>query len=272
MATTSTEEALDILRGNEPVDIVLLDVQMPGINGFEAIPLIREIDAHRMTPIIMLTGDSSHESHHRGLLLGASDYVFKPVSPDILRLRLKLHGENAQMRVQLEQLASTDTLTNLLNRRGLNDALERELARCRRSSLPISLTIIDIDHFKQVNDRYGHASGDSVLKTVARLLSAHFKRATDTVARLGGEEFVIACSDLDSEEFLDRLQSCRDVIKTTLFDVESSDSIHVTVSAGATTLVPEEEPHFLMARMLGVADQNLYKAKETRDTQVWSTG
>lgn len=267
---SSVLEALSLLQQGEKFDVILLDLAMPDIDGFTAIPMLQELEHGRVTPIILLTGDIADTSQGKGLSLGAADYIQKPPSPEILRLRVRLHAENADLRAQLEALAYTDTLTGLMNRRGLQREFEREIRRCMRGSTSVTVMVLDIDHFKSVNDTYGHAVGDAAICSVAELLKQFFHRATDFVARLGGEEFVVFSSEQNQTEMELRLLQCRDAIKTApLYDDGIEIERRISVSAGAMTLTCTQSSDFRLDRLIQRADVCLYKAKETRDSQVW---
>ena len=185
---TSGQQALDIARTVQP-DLILLDVLMPGIDGFE---VCRQIKADIMLvdiPIIFTTGLGDTEDEMRGLSLGAIDYVTKPIQPAILRARVGNHVELKRLRDQLATLAVTDALTGLSNRRHMERSLQAESARLTRTGEWMSVIMLDIDFFKQFNDTYGHPAGDRCIAMVGAALTRAVKRATDLPARYGGEEF-----------------------------------------------------------------------------------
>lgn len=265
----SFEEANTILEMSKQIDIILLDNMMPKITGLQAIPLIREMDQYRQTPIFIVTGDNSESLQHEALNLGASDFLAKPLSPALLRLRIKLHADNATLKAKLEQLALEDSLTGLSNRRGMNMQLLREIRRCRRSNLTFSLAIVDIDHFKKINDTYGHSVGDQAIQLIAKTMTAFFKRGTDVLARFGGEEFIIASIEVDPEDMQQRIRTFREEIKHQRLIVNDKTFNEVmTVSVGGVSMIPDNDMD-IIDEIIERADKCLYRAKETRDTQIW---
>jgi len=268
---TTGKEALACLHEHTP-DIVLLDLMMPEMDGFEFCQAIQK-DPTLPTPHIIITSaKDTLEDRVKGLELGAADYLIKPFSLTELKARIRA-GERIvryqrmlkNQQILLEQLAREDDLTGLYNRRYFEERAEEEYRRAQRYGRPLSLLIGDLDHFKQVNDRYGHAYGDTVLKQVGQTLLLHC-RSSDVVARYGGEEFAILLLETGAEaaqKVADRL--CSEV--RLLNFRHPSSPFHITISFGFTSL-PNSGAQSL-AELLEEADQALYAAKRAgRDRAV----
>ena len=193
---TSGEQALRQMADAAP-DLVLLDGEMPGMSGFAVCALMKRDPALAHVPVIFVTGHSStaHELH--GLEVGAADFIAKPISEPLLVARVRTQLRVKALTDELRTVASTDALTEVDNRRSFDAALGREWKRARRSGQPLSLLMIDVDHFKRYNDHYGHTAGDACLRAVAQVLKSAMLRPTDLVARYGGEEFAVLLPDTD---------------------------------------------------------------------------
>ena len=192
----SGQEALDLAKAAQP-DLILLDVLMPGMDGFAVCAALKQDRLLADVPVIFTTGLGDSEDEMRGLSLGAIDYVTKPVQPPILRARVANHVELKRLRDRLAQMAVTDALTGLSNRRHLERTMEIETARLARQCEWLSVVMLDIDFFKQFNDAYGHPAGDRCIAMVASALTRAVRRASDLPARYGGEEFVCVLPSTD---------------------------------------------------------------------------
>ena len=204
-------EAVDVARKERP-DLIILDVMMPVMDGLEACRLIKDDDATRDTPVIFLSARDETDIKVSGLSLGANDYISKPFKAEELLARvyvaMRLKRERDQLRKRAEEAveraevaqerAMTDALTGLLNRYGLQHILGRALSETRRYNRPLSCLMIDLDHFKSVNDLHGHAAGDVALQQIATVLSDNV-RGSDMVFRYGGEEFLVLLPETDLE-------------------------------------------------------------------------
>lgn len=256
---TSGQQALDTARTAQP-DLVLLDVLMPGIDGFEVCRRIKADPLLADIPIIFTTGLGDTEDEMRGLSLGAIDYVTKPVQPAILRARVGNHVELKRLRDQLATMAVTDALTGLSNRRHLERALQTEAARLARTGDWLSVIMIDIDFFKQFNDTYGHPAGDRCIMMVAAALTRAVKRATDLPARYGGEEFACILPGTDPEGAEAVAQEIRLQIQSLNIPHEHSQvSPFITVSIGVASArcIPDAPSE----RWIAEADRQLYASK-----------
>ncbi|HZU63171.1 MAG TPA: diguanylate cyclase [Novosphingobium sp.] len=182
--------AIDQIRMEAP-DVILLDAEMPGMTGFEVCQVLKGEAAYADIPVIFVTAHNDHELELRGLEAGAVDFISKPVNEALLRARVRTHLRLKQMSDELRKIATIDGLTQVGNRRRFDEALQREWARGIRNCEPISLLMIDVDHFKPYNDHYGHPAGDACLRLIAEALGHCATRPADVVCRYGGEEFVV---------------------------------------------------------------------------------
>jgi len=267
----SGEVALSTLQKHSDIDVILLDISLPERDGLTLLSEIRELDAHRLTPIILVTGDQRNSTQLQAFRAGASDYISKPIDPELLKARVRVHYQNVSLRKRLEYEVATDTLTEVLNRRGLDLLVRKVFGRCARMQQAMVLVLLDIDHFKKFNDSFGHAIGDEVLRVVARELAGHFSRSTDIVGRLGGEEFLVAVQDADYREVQQRVETFRaEVRKLQLKDLDGNNlQATITISAGGAEIVPDGNATFDLASLIEPGDKALYEAKVTRDRACW---
>lgn len=252
-------------------DLILLDVLMPDINGFE---LIKSLKHHAHTssiPVIFITALSDTNHEEQGLRLGACDYIYKPFHATIVQARVRLHLQLSRQRKLLEQLAHIDPLTGIANRRKYDQVLEQLWRSATRQHSHLSLVMLDIDHFKEFNDHYGHAAGDKVLHQVATHLKQTLRRPNDFIARYGGEEFVILLPDSDEEGSRQLIEHCLSSIEQLQLEHGYSPiSDYITLSAGGISCAATqaEDPNDVLKR----ADDMLYKAKQSGKNQLmWYT-
>ncbi len=196
-SANSGEEGLEIAHAVSP-DIILLDIVMPVLNGFEVCKRLKNDPILKDTPVIFVTSSATVYDEAQGFEAGAVDYITRPFQPPIVRNRIRNHLELKKQRDILRRLATTDGLTGIANRRGFDEAIEREWLCSLQNSAPISLILADIDYFKAYNDRYGHVAGDDCLRTVAGIFHSQIQRPGDLVARYGGEEIVCLLPDTDT--------------------------------------------------------------------------
>lgn len=252
-------------------DLILLDVMMPGINGFEVIRRLKQDPVTYLIPVIFITSlnDVAHEE--QGLLLGACDYINKPFHAAVALARVKLHLQLSRQRVMLEQLANIDPLTAVANRRKYQEVLTQQWRdACRRRSC-LSLVMIDVDNFKLYNDHYGHAAGDRVLQQVALTLSAELRRPFDFIARYGGEEFVILLPDTPPDDSYRIIEGCREAVLQLDIPHQAATG-QLTISAGGYSCWPEQADDSVAAFALKQADDLLYQAKRQGKNRVlWTT-
>jgi diguanylate cyclase (GGDEF)-like protein len=259
---TNGEDALRIASQEVP-DLIILDVMMPGMSGYEVLRRLKEDEALALTPVVFLTGKDQQADEKTGLEMGAADYWAKPVNFDIARIRAGNHLELKRHRDTLARLALTDGLCGIPNRRGFDETLHREWLRNARVERPLSLLLIDIDHFKAYNDNYGHPAGDACLKRVAGLISENFaRRSGDYVARYGGEEFACILPDTDRAGALVLAERLRaDLAAEKIGHGFAPTRGHLTISIGLATMVPDQARG--QAELIELADKALYAAKRS---------
>lgn len=250
---TSGARALE-LAGQDPIpDLILLDVQMPEMNGYDVLKLLKENSVTAQIPIIFVTGKDTVEDEEYGLELGAMDYITKPIRPSIVRARVKTHIILKQQHDQLLGMATHDQLTGLYNRHYLSEALSQKVSEAKRHSKKLSVIIIDIDHFKKVNDTFGHLTGDMVLKAVSNIIDES-ARKEDVAARFGGEEFILVLDNCTAQDGLAKAESLRSNIEAL-----NPENINVTASFGVAKLEDDTQRY---EDLLKNADTALYIAKE----------
>lgn len=249
-------------------DLILLDVMMPDMDGYEVLRRLRSEPQTAHIAIIFISGLDRPEDEANGLKMGASDYIVKPFNQTVVMARVALHLQVVRQRRMLERLANIDGLTELANRRRFDEVYDQEWQRARQSGQPLSLALLDIDAFKQFNDRYGHPAGDRALRSVARAAGAAMHRPGELAARYGGEELLLLMPDTDAQSAHAVAETLRATIAGLAIAHEASSVAPVlTVSVGGATLDPAgtEQPFELFE----AADAQLYRAKQAGRDQVW---
>ncbi|MDD2364888.1 MAG: diguanylate cyclase [Desulfuromonadaceae bacterium] len=262
-------EALRLFSSNY-FPIVITDWLMPEMDGTALCRAIRERSSDRYTFIILLTSKNSPEALIEGLEAGADDYIVKPINPAELRVRLQgcrrildLESSLKQSLTEIRNISIRDKLTGAFNRGYLDQQLEHEIERAYRYQHNLSLIMCDLDHFKKVNDNYGHQAGDEVLKRSVQNIVHSIRRQIDWVARYGGEEFVIALPETDAEGCVIVAERMRGKIAFTPKGDELS-SLKVTASFGTVTLTPHSHSvRVTAADLIQRADICLYQAKQS---------
>lgn len=256
----------------EKPGFIITDIEMPSINGYRFISTIRNMEDGRDVPIIMLSGTkNSLKKKLTGFNLGASDFLIKPFENEELVARVKslvrmrnLMDELKEKNALLEKLAVTDELTGLHNRRHFFEALREQLALGLRHNFKIACLLIDIDHFKKINDTYGHMAGDDVLRKIGSLL-ASCKREGELLARFGGEEFIICLFNTDSDSATLAAERFRNLIKSHSFSSALYPALSITVSIGLA--IYPQGAVVSIDELIKAADDALYKSKTGgRDT------
>ncbi len=256
---TSGAMGLELARSSLP-DLILLDVMMPDLDGYETCRRLKADPATRDIPVIFVTSLNNPADETWGLEAGAADFISRPINQAVVRARLRTQLTVKRQADLLHSHAFIDYLTGVANRRLFDARLESEWRSCRRSSAPLSLILIDIDHFKDFNDYYGHQAGDSCLQAVAKVLSASMGRPHDLIARYGGEEFACLLPETDLSGAASKAEELRQAIEAAgITHVASSAAAVVTISIGIACAIPaaESSPEALLL----AADVQLYEAK-----------
>jgi diguanylate cyclase (GGDEF)-like protein len=240
-------------------DLILCDVTMPDLDSIEVCRRLSFDPRTSHIPIVCISGGVREAEEIQALSAGAVDYIKKPLNPQLVRARVKIHLDCVVKTAQAWEMARRDSLTGIFNRRYFDERLEREWDRHRRSEQWLAVALVDLDHFKPFNDRYGHVKGDECLITVADALSGCARRSDELAARYGGEEFVFllpATPPEGADEF-GRL-ACDEVRALHLAHGASSKGV-VTASVGVASLRPA--PGLEPMDLLRLADKALYQAK-----------
>lgn len=288
---SSGEEGLKILSKSIP-DLIILDIVLPGIDGFEVCRRIKSNKATGEIPVIFITSEADVNDVFTGFSLGGTDYLIRPFQQAELLMRVmnQLHlrkvltekenlindllymkekkeeliEELLVMKEKLEVYANRDSLTTLLNRRGMNECIETEKGRFERNRIPFVLIMGDIDHFKKVNDTYGHDVGDHILIEISRILKQSLRRQ-DYISRWGGEEFLILLSETDLEGGLAVTEKFRKEVEAEEFMV-GNKKLAVTMSFGLSEYNDNEVE---IEQCIKQADEYLYRAKEAGRNRVF---
>ncbi|MBF0102658.1 MAG: PleD family two-component system response regulator [Desulfobacterales bacterium] len=266
-AAINGKKALEI-ASKRPPDLILLDIMMPEMNGYEVCHKLKGNDITKNIPVIFITALSDTLDEAKAFNLGAVDYITKPFQPVITKARVRTHIELKNKTDMLETLVSLDGLTGIFNRRKFDEYLNAEWKRALRVQTHLSLILMDIDHFKQFNDHYGHATGDDCLRKVANELNNVIKRDNDFLARYGGEEFVVILPNTAINGAKHVAEVLRMAItKLNLPHEYSSAASHVSLSLGVASTIPTQTSNLPKA-LIEAADEMLYKSKKNGRNQV----
>jgi diguanylate cyclase (GGDEF)-like protein len=265
------EAAWKVLQSESSPGLAVVDWMMPKLDGVEVCRRVRQMRASSYTYILLLTTRNQTEDVITGLEAGADDYLTKPVQPSEMRARL-LVGERIldlqdrllRAQAELRQRADHDGLTGLWNRRVILDLLLRELSRAKRKKRPLSVVMVDLDHFKNINDRYGHQAGDEVLLEAARRMTTTL-RAYDLIGRFGGEEFLVVLPGCDLKSAREAAERMRQSIESAPIATEEEE-IPVTASFGLAT--HDAQDSVSTQALIRAADDALYRAKRQGRNQV----
>ena len=251
------KEALDILK-REKISLVLSDYNMPNMDGLEFLKEVRKDYERNELPFIGISSDKDSSTVSRFLKFGANDYLRKPFGKEELLCRINNALDMLDMFLHIKESAITDALTGLHNRHYLYEISESILAGANRTEKPLCLVVFDIDHFKRVNDTYGHAAGDKVLQSFANLLKNRVRKS-DIVVRYGGEEFIVILPNTDKEMSGAVIETIRNLVKNMDIDIGGKKSLKITISAGIAQFNGKEKLDDLINR----ADEYLYLAKSS---------
>ncbi|MCE7654917.1 diguanylate cyclase [Vibrio fluvialis] len=258
MATTG-QQAIAVCREHKP-DLILMDVLMPDINGWETCKILKRDPDIATIPVIFVTALTDQDDENACWDAGAVDFLQKPINANTLKHRVRAHLTLKHQSDLLRSLAYVDGLTGISSRRHFDQYMEAQMGHAFRKQESLGVLLIDIDFFKQYNDRYGHIAGDDCLRQVAQSLKQSCLRSADMVARYGGEEFVLVLPDTN-ERGLERIaQRIKQQLEQEAIAHVGSPTSLLTVSAGGAVYLPGELPDGAEA-MLILADTMLYKAK-----------
>ena len=267
--STSGREALELVAQVNPA-LILLDVMMPDMDGFETCKQLKKIEGFENIPIIFLTALSTPEDEVKCFEAGGADFVSKPCNPTVLRARIKTHIQLKQHLDIVQSLAMRDRLTSLYNRRCFDERINKDWRACQRAHLPLSVLLIDIDHFKSFNDTYGHQKGDECLRTVAQAILGQMRRGHDMAARYGGEEFVCLLPNADASSAFLMAERIRQAIKALAIPHASSNADYViTASIGLASESDFQNKSYV--QLLKLADERLYEAKRQGRNRICSS-
>jgi len=275
IAVEDGDAAWEKMKAPDAPRMALLDWMMPGQNGVEVCRALRNQRPEPYTYMLLLTAKDAKESVVEGLESGADDYLTKPFNPQELKARIRvglrlldLEDNLVQAREVMRFKATHDTLTGVWNRGAILETLDKEIWRSRREGQSLGVLIADLDHFKSVNDTYGHLAGDAVLQEISKRMQADV-RPYDSVGRYGGEEFLVlfpGCNTSAARDAADRLRKsiCRGLVET------PAGNLAVTMSIGGVSTAewPKDNP----SQILQMADSALYRAKEEGRNRVVMAG
>jgi len=252
-----------------PPDLILLDIVMPDMDGYQVLYELKNNDVLKNIPVIFISALRDQADEEKGLVLGAVDYISKPFSHAIVLARVNIQIKIVRQIKLIESIALLDGLTEIPNRRNYDNRITMEWARAVREGNPISLLYIDIDYFKKFNDNYGHSKGDEALKAVANTISRTIGRPADFAARIGGEEFAVLLPNTQSDGALKIAESIRAAVEALrMVHQYSTVSSVLTISIGGTCCLPNKESD--LHKFIDDADKMLYRAKNNgRNKVIW---
>lgn len=257
------EQAIQQVKTNR-IDMILLDVEMPGLNGFQTAKIIRE-NVSLWFPIVFLSARTQPDFFVEGIQSGGDAYLYKPIVPEVLSAMIKAmerialsQEELHQAKVKMERLAHRDALTNVVNRRGFDNAIELEFEKAKADKNPLTLLLIDVDHFKAFNDNYGHQAGDECLRAVSSKMEEALCRDQDLLARYGGEEFAVILPNTNKEGALIVAERLLEKVANAAIPHAFSSCANITtVSIGLAELGHQQN----VSELIQSTDQQLYQAK-----------
>ena len=260
------EEALEKME-KDNFQVVITDIILPAMGGLE---LTKNIRKNKESDVIVMTGYGDDYSYEEAINIGASDFVIKPVRLEELLLRLKrvikereLTEERVRMMQKLQKLAVTDGLTKLYNSRSFYSQLETEVDRFNRYRHPLALLLLDLDHFKDYNDNYGHLEGDKVLVRFSQIIKSCL-RTNDSAYRYGGEEFTVILPETSGGEAKTVAQRIRSALEAERFAPGNAEDVRITISIGVTEYQTKEELSTFIQR----ADKAMYLSKQNGRNKV----
>ncbi len=269
ISTTQGTETLALALQEKP-DLILLDIIMPHLSGYQ---ICQQLKANALTaniPVMFITGQAGMDAELKGLEVGAIDYVTKPINPRVVRMRIRNLIALKNTHDSLLQIAVTDGLTDLSNRRYFDEVLQIETNHLARLQQPLSLILLDVDHFKKFNDQYGHVQGDYCLQQIAQVIKNCLPRDIDIAARYGGEEFACILPNMAQDSARTVAEGIRNAVEMLHIPHQASETTdHVTISLGGVTVFCTATT--LPNAILKSADAQLYHAKRKGRNQVCFT-
>lgn len=262
---TNGTDALQIARDKQP-DLILLDVEMPGLNGYEVCKQLKLDPLLADAAVIFVTAHQSMEHEVEALEVGGVDFISKPLNPPVVRARVRTHLTLKQQADKLRRLANRDGMTGVFNRRALDEILEVEYRRHMRLGAPLGLAMLDVDFFKHYNDCYGHLQGDDCLRHIARAIVASTRRPAEAVCRYGGEEFMVILPNCNETQTLQYGQWLLEQIHRLALPHQRSAAGIVTISGGVVSQVPSDTTR--ISQLIQHCDEALYLAKHRGRDQV----
>ncbi|MDR3131128.1 MAG: diguanylate cyclase [Treponema sp.] len=255
----------------ERPDLILLDIVIPDMNGFDVLKTLKSCPNLKDIPVIIITSLDNDTDEEKCLLLGAVDYISKPFKNAIVIARVRNHIQIVQHIRMIEQLSRIDPLTGIPNRRYFNERINIEWRRAIRDKTPVSFLMIDVDKFKNYNDTYGHPNGDALLQVISKIFISAARRPSDAAVRLGGEEFGILLPETPAKAASIIAERVREKVEAARIPLTDGRLTSATISIGVVTMIPAKQ-----SRQSGIedfiaqADANLYAAKNTGRNRVCS--
>ena len=268
-AAKSGQDGIELAEKHLP-DVILLDIRMPEMDGYEVFSMLKSSEKTKDIPILFITALNKDSDEEKGLALGAADYITKPFSPTVVKLRLGNQIKILEQMRTIEWLSLTDQLTGIPNRRSFEAQLNTEWGRAMRERTPISILIIDVDEFKNYNDTYGHQQGDVALQSFAKVFAEIFKRHGDFAARWGGEEFVALLTNTDAVGAIKVAEQIRQLAEDMVIPCLNGLAEKITVSIGVNTRT--DESNCTVEEFISGADEALYAAKNKGRNRVCHFG
>lgn len=265
----SADEALSLM-GLIPIDIFLTGIEVGATSGLEACWALKSNPETETVYTIVVTASGQEKRLEESLDAGADDFIRKPVNMTELRARLRAASRLVRMQKQFRHMAETDALTGAANRRAFMNYLDMQVERAQRQDTPLSVVMVDLDHFKSVNDTYGHAKGDTVLIETVRAVQRGL-RERDMLGRLGGEEFAVVLPGASAHAAIDAAERLRRAIEALDIRDDRGERLHVTASLGVTSTEFSGQLETAES-LLQVADEALYVAKDTGRNRVICAG
>lgn len=257
LEATSREAGIELAASRSPT-LILLDLDMGGVDGYETLRNVREAGATRNTPVIVLSSRATPQDKVTAFELGAVDFIAKPIEMAEARVRIRSAVRTTRLMLMLSAQARLDGLTGLWNRFYFDDRWAEECSRAQRHRRSLSLAILDADHFKSINDTFGHPAGDAVLQQIGAIVRRE-ARLSDIPCRYGGEEFAVIMPDTSATDSCVLVERIRAAVQEVVWPRHPER--RVTISAGVTTVVPL--PEIAPSKWIEAADQNLYRAKQS---------